>query len=76
MFLALLSFAGFTRRQVDTMGTKAFVKLQRIYTRMHQKIHENNVCVFFSKNPRQELAIRDYFQLYSSYAILQNNLIS
>ena len=30
MFLALLSFAGFTWRQVDTMGTKAFVKLQRI----------------------------------------------
>ena len=30
MFLALLSFAGFTWRQVDTTGTKAFVKLQRI----------------------------------------------
>ena len=35
MFLALLSFAGFTRRQVDTMGIKAFVKLQQIYKRIH-----------------------------------------
>ena len=53
MFLALLSFAGFTRRQVDTMGIKAFVKLQRIYTRMQKKTPKTlNKVVVFLKHMR------------------------
>ena len=52
MFLALLSFAGFTRRQVDTMGIKAFVKLQRIYTRMQKKLQKTLNKFFFLKHMR------------------------